>query len=259
MKPILLSMVFITSITASKAAVIYTQGFEGHALTPISTFGWSATSQISSSNIVTDESSGAFANGTNGNSPTPVSVATAKGIGYVFFAPKAAANTATDYNANGVVLFSVSNPVNTALSDMNNITVNTKFDSANSAGFRYAIQMAGQWYVSDATTFSSNESDYTDHTLTLSDWTDGSNWYALDVNLGDDPDGKLDVAPTAVGGTLSGQVTGFGLLGTTDSTGDHIRLSNFSVDAATVAAPEPSTSALFALGGLALVLRRKVK
>ncbi|WPJ96430.1 PEP-CTERM sorting domain-containing protein [Coraliomargarita algicola] len=151
----------------------------------------------------------------------------------------------------------------TNISSISKLSVGIRADGSGTdiAEGRFAIQIGSQWYVSAiSATSNSNlgppsssnlpEEFTTLETAALFDFSDGNNWHELTVALGSE--GEISIAGSATGGTLSGDVTAFGIYAKNGANGDHFRIDNY-----TVVVPEPSTIILPALVGIGLMLRRR--
>jgi len=183
---------------------------------------------------------------------------------YGFFAPK----IGPDFdNTTSSALIFTGKVDDVAIGNLTSLGFDHTIDGApgDPGNARLAIRIGSDWYASDSqltggTTnlgppFTSGAID-TPFTLSGIDFADGSNWRVLTVTEGGG--GSLSVAGSAVGGTLTGLVTDFGLLiEDAGGDGDHFRFDNYNVQAV----PEPAAFALLA-GALALagtVLRRRSK
>jgi hypothetical protein len=141
----------------------------------------------------------------------------------------------------------------TSIADIISLSVDLSIDgsSEDPATARFAIQMEDTWYVSilaDVSTTQDGQNFTSFTTSELFDFTDGNNWYELTVSTG--AGGEITIADSVVGGTLSGDITAFGLYaenGNDITGGDHFRFDNYSI----TIIPEPSTFALLS-GALAL-------
>ncbi|WPJ96429.1 PEP-CTERM sorting domain-containing protein [Coraliomargarita algicola] len=153
--------------------------------------------------------------------------------------------------------------VTTSLSSISKLSVGVRADSTDGAPAtgRFAIQIGSQWYVSSlsisqTTHFGppSSTNPATDfptfETPNLFDFTDGNNWHELTVITG--AGGEISIAASTAGGTLSGDVTAFGVYAENGNNGDHFRIDNF-----TVVVPEPSTFILPSIIGIGLMMRRR--
>ncbi len=147
----------------------------------------------------------------------------------------------------------------TDIADLSLLSVDLNPDASigDPAIAHFAIQIGSQWYASN--------DDYTSTTelgpggaldtfaLSGIDFTNGNNWRAMTVSTG--TGGEITIAAGAVGGTLSGDVTNYGLYAKNGNSGDHFRFDNFEVNVV----PEPGTFALLS-GALALataMIRRR--
>jgi hypothetical protein len=148
----------------------------------------------------------------------------------------------------------------TDITDILSLSVDTRLDgsSEDPAVARFAIQIGSQWYVSDIslsiTTETGASGTITNFaTSELFDFSSGDNWLEMTVTTG--TGGGITVASSTVGGTLSGDVTAFGVYADFGNDGDHFRIDNYSV----TVIPEPGTFAL--LGGVlafsAVMIRRR--
>jgi sialate O-acetylesterase len=120
-----------------------------------------------------------------------------------------------------------------ALSNLAKIALSHRADGsvADPAIARFAIHLNNQWYASDVEILSITQpGSWIAEELDLGIWTDGANWREMTVSPAESG-GELTVAASAVGGTLSGDVTQFGIFMDAGNGGDHFRVNEFSVEA----------------------------
>lgn len=174
---------------------------------------------------------------------------------YAFIAPR----THDSYDdADGPGLMFTTEPGSVDIAELAELYTNIRLDGSETdpASARFAIRLDGQWYAA--------ASDFTNDTnlgagqpldiyvLNDIDFTNGDNWRGLTVALGEGT-GELTLADGVVGGVLTGAIDAFGIYAEPGNDGDHSRIDNYSVSIV----PEPGTSAVAAVGCLALIRRRR--
>jgi len=176
--------------------------------------------------------------------------------GYAYYAPKGDDTGTIGLGGPGFIFTGEADDV--MLSDMEGMSFYERMDASATdvAQARFAIKMSGQWYVSEYQYQSTSEpSDWQKVSLGLNDWTNGANWYTLNVAVSETA-GELSIG-NAASGTLDGVITDFGVYAEKiGNAGDHYRVDDFEVSASKVV-PEPATMALLGFGALGLIRRRK--
>ena len=174
--------------------------------------------------------------------------------GYVYYAPKSDGDVPVGAHS----LHFTGDVPDIGILDLLNVSFETRNDNED-AVMRLALQIGGQWYAS-ALDFGDDGTAnvWTEHAFGPASFADAALWQELDVTSS----GITLGAPLAA--DLAGTVTDFGLYidaGRTPEAGDHARLDNFTVVARAPSQddriPEPATLTLLAIGGLALLRRRK--
>ncbi|MDF7823471.1 PEP-CTERM sorting domain-containing protein [Pontiellaceae bacterium B12227] len=172
---------------------------------------------------------------------------------YLWMAPKNEASTAAGVES---LLFSADLGATVSLAALESIAVKQSFDGsvADSAKGRFSIKIGSAWYASAYNWSSESETgtNYEDELLSGVDFTDGNNWLNMTATVGGVGAGDISLG-AAVGGTLTGEISAFGVYAEHGNGGDHIRIDDY-----VVTIPEPATLGLIALFGGGLVFVRRV-
>ena len=210
----------------ASAEEIYSNSFPNYDVTrtnetPYSNNGWSGYI-TADDGAVTDET----------NTAVPTAGGTAKDP-YLFAAPRIAPIASTGAGLESL-LFTTGVPT-VSLASLESVSVSQNFDGsvADPASGRFAIRIGSAWYAStyswSSTTNNGPGGTYTASSLTAPgfDFTDGNNWRALTVIVGGAGTGEITLGSSVVGGSLSGDVTAYGVYAENGNGGDHARIDNF--------------------------------
>ena len=166
--------------------------------------------------------------GRAGDSATGVSLVLSDGV--YQFNPSANVNFV---NGNAMIYATGSSVPPTPIGNLASFSVDSKAigSAGNPAEGRFLIQMNETWYASDFSwTSDSAEAVFATKTLSGVDFADAANWRMLTLTTS--TPGEITVADTAVGGTLSGNVTQFGIFAKAGGTnGEPFQVDNFIVSA----------------------------
>ncbi len=243
----LLAATAIGVTTATMAATVYTENFQIYEhRSSLNTAGWSY--YLTNNTGVVDRSS-------IGNSDIG-DIYNYTGNKYAYSQPKADGS----YPDSGPGLMFTTDTVtgldSTDISDLSMMSVALLADGTGGdpALGRLAIQIGSQWYASDETMTSTSNTgptgSFANFQLSSTDFDNGNNWRLMTVTTG--VAGEISVGSIA-GGTLSGDVTAFGVYSENGNSGDHFRIDDFSI----TVIPEPSTLILGLLAGLGMMFRRR--
>lgn len=135
------------------------------------------------------------------------------------------------------------------LNDLEVSFIHRESDTESGDGFRVGFKIGSSWYIEDTLVSASTTETTSNRSLSSLNFI---TWAGAPAN-----DSTAWTAPSLGGGTTlpAGTITDMGLMVVNNDNNDSFRFDDVTISGTPV--PEPSATALLALGGLGLVLRRR--
>lgn len=216
---------FLLLLSSSIAEVVYENNFQtGAGNKSVTVAGWAAyvtddDGSVSDESILMGPNSGPDA--TFGAGVTT----------YIFAVPKNMDAIATNTTS---LMFCTDLVSPVSLVALESISLDERYDgsAADPAEGRIVIQIGSDWYASSYnwTRNVAAPPAYANRELSGIDFTDGANWLNMTAIVGDAGVGEISLG-SAVVGSLTGDITAFGVYAEHGNAGDHTRVDNFQVNA----------------------------